>query len=177
MAKEVKKRGVKKKAGYNKYKKNTESVVQEPEVAYQPTPRHKKNGAHVILLPGLHATTSNQKIAIIKKGVSKNELTEIKKESDLDYDTLSNILSVSRATLINKKPSEKFDQPTSERIVMLADVIAYGQSVFENKAHFSEWIKKPNKALGNKTPIELMDTIYGIDEVKKEIARIEFGVF
>ncbi len=177
MPKAAKKSGPKKKGSYNKYKKNTGPEVQGTEVAYQSAPGHKKNGAHLVLFPGLHATTSNQKIAIIKKGVSKNELTEIKKESDLDYDTLSNILSVSRATLINKKPSEKFDQPTSERIVMLADVIAYGQSVFENKAHFSEWIKKPSKALGNKTPIELMDTIYGIDEVKKELARIEFGIF
>ena len=61
--------------------------------------------------------------------------------------------------------------------MLLADVIAYGQSVFEDKDSFNEWLKANNRALGNKPPIELMDTIYGIDEVKKEIGRIEYGVF
>ena len=90
---------------------------------------------------------------------------------------MSIILSVSRAKLINKKPTEKFDQSTSERIMLLADVIAYGQSVFEGRNIFNRWLKKINKALGNKSPLELMDTVYGIQEVKKEIGRIEHGVF
>ena len=124
-----------------------------------------------------HEIPVEKKIALIKNGVSKNDLNEIKAESDLDYDTLSNILSVSRAKLINKKGAEKFDQTTSERIMLLADVVAYGQSVFEDKDTFNEWMKKTNMALGNQTPLELMDTIYGIQEVKKEIGRIEYGVF
>jgi len=61
--------------------------------------------------------------------------------------------------------------------MLLADVVVYGQFVFEDKDSFNEWLKTNNKALGNKAPIELMDTIYGIDEVKKEIGRIEYGVF
>jgi putative toxin-antitoxin system antitoxin component (TIGR02293 family) len=125
----------------------------------------------------VHQIPAAKKISMIKNGVSKNELNEIKEESDLDYDTLSNILSVSRAKLINKKGAEKFDQATSERIMLLADVIAYGQSVFEDKDAFNEWMKKTNMALGSKTPLELMDTLYGIQEVKKEIGRIEYGVF
>ena len=125
----------------------------------------------------VHEIPAEKKIALIKNGVSKNDLNEIKAESALDYDTLSNILSVSRAKLINKKGAEKFDQATSERIMLLADVVAYGQSVFEDKDTFNEWMKKTNMALGNQTPLELMDTIYGIQEVKKEIGRIEYGVF
>ena len=119
----------------------------------------------------------SEKIIIIKNGISKKELEAIKEESNLDYETLSSILSVSKAKLHSKKGTEKFDQNTSERIMLLADVIAYGQSVFEDKDSFNEWLKANNRALGNKPPIELMDTIYGIDEVKKEIGRIEYGVF
>ena len=125
----------------------------------------------------VHEIPADKKITMIKNGVSKNDLKEIKEESGLDYDTLSNILSVSRAKLINKKGAEKFDRATSERIMLLADVISYGQSVFEDKDAFNEWMKKTNMALGNKTPLDLMDTIYGIQEVKKEIGRIEYGVF
>jgi putative toxin-antitoxin system antitoxin component (TIGR02293 family) len=124
-----------------------------------------------------YAAPVSEKINVIKNGVSKQELEAVKEESDLDYETLSNILSVSKAKLHSKKGADKFDQNTSERIMLVADLVAYGQSVFEHKDSFNEWLKTNNTALGNKTPIELMDTIYGIDEVKKEIGRIEYGVF
>ena len=125
----------------------------------------------------MHVVPAADKISIIKNGISKKELEIIKEESNLDYETLSGILSVSKAKLHSKKGAEKFDQNTSERIMLLADVLAYGQSVFEDKDSFNEWLKTNSKALGNKAPIELMDTIYGIDEVRKEIGRIEYGVF
>jgi uncharacterized protein (DUF2384 family) len=28
-----------------------------------------------------------------------------------------------------------------------------------------------------KVPLEIMDTLYGMEEVKKELGRIEYGVF
>jgi putative toxin-antitoxin system antitoxin component (TIGR02293 family) len=163
---------------YTANKKNTGSS--EPVGAHAGSKSKKaRNGSSIssVQISNLHTIPTGEKIAIIRNGVSKNELQEIKDESNLDYDTLSNILSVSRAKLINKKPAEKFDQATSERIMLLADVIAYGQSVFEDKELFNTWMKKPSVALGGKTPLEMMDTIYGLQEVKKELGRIEYGVY
>ncbi len=128
-------------------------------------------------LAAIHSMDAGEKITLIRNGVSKNDLKNIKELSGLDYDTLSTILAVSRATLINKKGVEKFDAPTSERILFLADTLAYGQSVFEDKDRFNTWMKSNNKSLGDKTPLELMDTLYGIQEIKKLIGRIEYGVF
>lgn len=152
--------------------------------------RHKngtiRNGSKVykagsskglILMDAIPSMDTEEKITLIRHGVSKNDLEEIKEQSGLDYDTLSTILAVSRATLINKKGIERFDSATSERILLLADILAYGQSVFEDKDRFNTWMKNSNKALGDKAPLELMDTLYGIQEVKKLIGRIEYGVF
>jgi putative toxin-antitoxin system antitoxin component (TIGR02293 family) len=121
--------------------------------------------------------TSQYKIGIIKNGITKNQLEAIKSETDFDYRTLSGLLSVSRTTLIKKKGDERFDQPTSERIMILAELISYGRDVFESRERFNAWIKEPSMALGNKTPLELLDTVYGIEEVKKELGRIEYGVY
>jgi putative toxin-antitoxin system antitoxin component (TIGR02293 family) len=130
-----------------------------------------------VLLDAIPSMDTGQKINLIRDGVSKNDLEVIKEQSGLDYDTLSTILAVSRATLINKKGIEKFDSATSERILLLADTLAYGQSVFEDKDRFNTWMKTSNKALGDKTPLALMDTLYGIQEIKKLIGRIEYGIF
>ena len=138
-----------------------------------------KAGSHKlpVLLDAIPSMDTGQKINLIRDGVSKNDLEVIKEQSDLDYDTLSTILAVSRATLINKKGIEKFDSATSERILLLADTLAYGQSVFEDKHRFNTWMKTSNKSLGDKPPLALMDTLYGIQEIKKLIGRIEYGIF
>jgi putative toxin-antitoxin system antitoxin component (TIGR02293 family) len=120
--------------------------------------------------------TSQYKIGIVKNGITKKQLEAIKSETDFDYHTLSNLLAVSRTTLIKKKGEDKFDQPTSERIMLLAELISFGREVFESKELFNCWLKKPSFALGGKAPLELLDTIYGIAEVKKELGRIEYGV-
>lgn len=125
----------------------------------------------------LPATTTSGKIALIKNGLSKANLDNIKTEAELDYGTLSTILSVSRAKLLSKKSHEKFDPATSERILLLADVIAYGKTVFEDDERFRAWLRKSSKALGGATPLQYMDTIYGMGEVKKELGRIEYGIF
>jgi putative toxin-antitoxin system antitoxin component (TIGR02293 family) len=121
--------------------------------------------------------TSQYKIGIIKNGITKTQLEAIKSETDFDYNTLSNLLAVSRTTLIKKKGEDKFDQPTSERIMLLAELLSYGREVFESKERFNRWLKEPSNALSGNAPLELLDTLYGIDEVKKELGRIEYGVY
>jgi putative toxin-antitoxin system antitoxin component (TIGR02293 family) len=119
----------------------------------------------------------SEKIEIIRRGISKKQLTTIKNELNLDYDELSAVLSTSRSTLINKKSSEKFDAPISEKIMLLNDVLGYGRLVFGDNNIFNNWLRTPSQALGKTAPLSLMDTLYGIDEVKKEIGRIEYGVY
>ncbi len=128
-------------------------------------------------LSDLYRLSSATKIGYIKRGISKLYLVGIKDAINLDYDTLGRILSVSRAKLLSKKPEEKFDQLTSERIMLLADVFSYGLVVFEDRDRLTAWLKRPSKALGDKSPIDMMDTLYGIQEVKNELGRIEYGVY
>jgi len=117
------------------------------------------------------------KIGIVKNGISKKQLEAIKSQTDLNYGHLSTILSISRTSLINKKGDARFNPATSERIMRLADVLCYGREVFECRELFNSWIRIPCIALGGKSPLELLDTLYGMEEVKKELGRIEHGVF
>jgi uncharacterized protein (DUF2384 family) len=57
------------------------------------------------------------------------------------------------------------------------DVYEYGYEVFEDRDKFNKWIQTNNRALGNRIPLEVMDTIFGIDEVKNVITRIDHGVY
>lgn len=83
-------------------------------------------------------------------------------------------------TTYNKKKNEHslLDSRDSELIVLITELIDYGQKVFNNENEkFQRWLKKPNLSLGGKTPESLLDTTTGIDEVNYCLNRIEYGNF
>ncbi len=121
--------------------------------------------------------TAYDKIEMINKGVSKKDLEFLKQKSGLDYDQLSEVLSVARATLINKKGADKFNPTLSEKIVSLADIYSYGYEVFEDEARFNRWVFKPNQSLGGKAPYHFLDNQYGREEIKNLIGKIDYGVY
>ena len=121
--------------------------------------------------------TPYEKIEMINNGISKKDLEYLKQKSGLDYDQLAEVLSVARATLINKKGNEKFNQSLSEKIVSLADIYAYGFEVFEDEDRFNTWVFRPNQSLGGKAPYNFLGNQYGREEVKNLIGRIDYGVY
>lgn len=125
----------------------------------------------------LNDLTSIQKMKIIKNGISKTYLEVLKKATSLDYDSLAGALSVTRATLINKKGTEKFSGQISERIVSLADLYSFGYEVFEDKDRFNKWMFIPNQALGGLAPFDIVDNYYGREEIRSLIGRIAYGVY
>jgi len=133
------------------------------------------------MLQGVHKQAINitayEKIEMINKGISKKDLEYLKQKSGLGYDQLSHVLDVARATLINKKGTEKFNQSLSEKIVSLADIYSYGYEVFEDEDRFNQWIFRPNKSLGGSTPYSFLNNQYGREEVKNLIGRIDYGVY
>ncbi len=153
--------------------------VKEAAVAYttsNPLKKVEPQKDNAKVIP-VYQWSSYDKIDAIKKGISKEELEALKNESCLDYDALAIILNVAKATLHNKKGKEKFDQYISERIFLLADVYSYGYEVFVDKERFNQWMKTTNRALGNIKPLSLLDTLYGMEEIKHLIGRIEHGVY
>jgi putative toxin-antitoxin system antitoxin component (TIGR02293 family) len=153
-------------------------VAKEPAVAYithNPLKRvEEKQKGKVV---PVYRWSSFEKIDAVKSGVSKEELENLKMGAELDYDTLARLLNIAKATLHNKKGKEKFDIAISERIFHLADLYSYGYEVFDDRERFNKWMKQENRALGGVTPISLIDTLYGVEEVKHLIGRIEYGVY
>jgi putative toxin-antitoxin system antitoxin component (TIGR02293 family) len=121
--------------------------------------------------------TSLEKMEMVDRGLTKNHLTQLKKITKLDYDDLARALSVTRATLINKKGDDKFAPVVTEKIVGLADLYSYGYKVFEDPERFNQWMFRPNRALGGLPPYDLIHNQFGREEIKNLIGRIEYGVY
>lgn len=121
--------------------------------------------------------TSIQKMRIVRGGITKTYLKKLKEETSLDYDALAQALSVTRATLINKKGDQKFSDHVSERIIAVAEIYSFGYEVFEDKTRFNQWMFFPNQALSGAVPFDLMDNQFGREEIRNLIGRIAYGVY
>ncbi len=128
------------------------------------------------IIPSENQMTTFEKMEKLKQGLSKTDLESFKKRTKLDYDKLSHVLSVTRSTLIKKKGDQTYAVAVAERMLDLADIYSYGYKVFADEKKFQEWIFKPNHALGQKAPYDILDNQFGRLEVKNLIGRIEFGV-
>ena len=172
--------------------KTTTSQVNKSPNAYNLSKTGKENAVlqvvksiaqnNAVILSGATKIPETQmtyfeKMHVIKDGISKEDLENFKKKAALDYDKLAKALSVTRATLINKKKQEKFNAVLSERILSLADIYSYGYEVFEDEERFNKWMFSPNRALGGNMPYELANNQFGREEIKNLIGRIEYGVY
>jgi putative toxin-antitoxin system antitoxin component (TIGR02293 family) len=175
-----------------KLKDESSSTVAEAATAYE-----NKSTAHKANLVAHRGGISSKKTSILSNiadkqesqmsalekmdaarvGVTKKDLENLKQKTMLDYNKLAKALSVTRATLINKKKQEKFNAALSERIIGLADIYSYGYEVFEDEERFNRWVLEPNQALNGKAPFELIDNQFGREEVRNIIGRIAYGVY
>jgi putative toxin-antitoxin system antitoxin component (TIGR02293 family) len=153
----------------------TKAFVQELLPAYH---TGTKAGSILKVVKGPeNKLTGMEKMELVEDGISKLSLEALKKQMGFDYDQLAQVLNVARATLINKKSSEKFNTDLSDKIMNLADIITYGFEVFEDHARFKAWLLSPVRALGGKRPFDLLHTSFGRDEVRDLLGRIDHGVY
>lgn len=116
-------------------------------------------------------------IALSQKGVPKTSLTNLAKYLSLSISQISKLLPISERTIQRYTPNKLFDHLVSEQIIAITEVVVKGVAVFEDKDRFLAWMNHPTVALGNKKPIDLLNSRFGLDMVLDELVRIEHGVY
>jgi putative toxin-antitoxin system antitoxin component (TIGR02293 family) len=130
------------------------------------------------LLKQKSAATPLELIERSKKGIKGAQFIKYQKESPLFDEEWSHILNLTIRTLYRYRTENKtFDKAASERILEVMGILEKGWKVFGSKEKFNMWLRIPSIALGGKAPIEFFDTSTGIQYIKDELGRIEYGVF
>jgi putative toxin-antitoxin system antitoxin component (TIGR02293 family) len=115
-------------------------------------------------------------IALVRKGVPYRALASAKAELDVSNEDLS-LLGMKKRTLARRRGEERLTADESERLVRLARVAARAEEVLGDRGAALRWLRKPNRALGQASPLELLDTDLGLDAVLGVLGRVEHGVF
>jgi putative toxin-antitoxin system antitoxin component (TIGR02293 family) len=112
-----------------------------------------------------------------RQGISKKTLLKISETSGLSLKELSGLLPVSLRTIQRYKENDRLEPGISERALLITEVLGRGMEVFKSVGKLQHWLHTPAVALGNRTPISLLDTSFGARMVTDLLGRIEYGVY
>jgi putative toxin-antitoxin system antitoxin component (TIGR02293 family) len=112
-----------------------------------------------------------------KRGVTKEYLENVANKLGLTIYEIAPLLHLSSRTLLRYQPAELMDTPVSEHLILLDKLITEGCEVLGNDANFKEWLHSKIRAFEFEKPIQLLDTIFGIQMVNQILGRIKYGVY
>ena len=116
-------------------------------------------------------------IRLTREGIKKATLKSLAAYLGITMETMSRLLHSSYRNIQRKNEKELLDTLKTEKVLELAAFAQRGIEVIGDKAAFKDWLQSPLMALGNKTPLDFLDTSFGIQLVLKILGRLEQGVF
>ena len=116
-------------------------------------------------------------IDLSRTGIRKSTLKSLADYLGITMETLSGLLHSSYRNIQRKDNDELLDTLKTEKVLELAAFAQRGIEVIGDKESFTEWLQSPLVALGNKTPLDFLDTSFGIQMVTKILGRLEQGVY
>jgi putative toxin-antitoxin system antitoxin component (TIGR02293 family) len=116
-------------------------------------------------------------IEMVRKGIKFSLFSKFAIGIPFSQSDWSNFLHISERTLQRyQKEQGTFDSPQSERILEIALLYNKGKEVFGDSEKFNLWLDSKNLALGGIKPKSLFDSTFGINLLKDELTKIEYGV-
>jgi putative toxin-antitoxin system antitoxin component (TIGR02293 family) len=115
-------------------------------------------------------------IRLTRKGINKKQLLFLVKYLSLNLTEISKILPISIRTLQRYNKNRILNTDVTNQSLLIAELFTKGVRVFGNLDKFNLWLRSPNSALSGYMPIDLLDTTFGLELIKDELGRIEYGV-
>ena len=121
------------------------------------------------------ALNSGARIKLIRTGVAADVLVSASEYFDMPRAKFVKFLGMSSATADRKIKNQNLLGPlASERLERLALIGNFAEKVFGNVDMARNWMLRENIVLGD-TPLSMLDTGMGGDEVRKVLASIAYG--
>lgn len=114
----------------------------------------------------------------IKRGFRPEVFVSFKKNTKLSNSVLSRALGVSARSidrLVMVKGTTRIKPAVSDRLYRIAKIVALAEEVLEDREQALEWLSSKQAGLGNRVPLDLVETEAGTREVEEEMQRIEHG--
>ncbi len=85
-------------------------------------------------------------------------------------------LAIPERTLHRLKRASVVPAGIADKVARTHDVLDRASDVLGSRGAARQWLARPNPALGGRTPLSLLDTSLGWEQVKQVLGRIEHGI-
>jgi putative toxin-antitoxin system antitoxin component (TIGR02293 family) len=113
--------------------------------------------------------------AAIREGFPQTVVAEVMHAAGLTLKELATSLDLSPRSLQRRRRQGRLAGYESDRVYRLARVVALAKRYLGTDEAVPHWLRRPNRALGGSTPLELLDTELGARAVENVLGRIAYG--
>lgn len=116
-------------------------------------------------------------VEIGSKGVTKKAVSNLANYLSLSSKQVADLLPVTERTLHRYSSTQHLNQSISEQVLQIAEVLAKGAEVFDDKTKLLMWLNTAHKVFSGNTPFSLLKSRFGAELVLEELGRIEYGIY
>jgi putative toxin-antitoxin system antitoxin component (TIGR02293 family) len=121
-------------------------------------------------------TPTAARIDVIRSGVPARVVDDMVEYLDIPKHVIFGVLHMPESTAHKLiKDNRPLDSAASERVVRVADIIRMAEESFGGRQAATRWLKTANLGLGGATPLSMLDTEPGADEVRRILSSIDSG--
>ncbi len=121
-------------------------------------------------------TSPKAKHDAIKKGLEPKAIQDLIEIAGVTQTDAAHILDLTEPTLRKYiKTGKKLNTGLSEHLIQLFELFDKGMDTFGSLEEFKNWLPHQNIGIGA-VPMDLLDTLTGINIIKNELIRIDYGV-
>jgi putative toxin-antitoxin system antitoxin component (TIGR02293 family) len=113
--------------------------------------------------------------AAIREGFPQRVVDEVMRAAGITLKELAAALDLSARSLQRRRREGRLATHESDRLYRLARIIGLAKHYLGDGETASRWLKRPNRALGGSTPLEMIDTEPGARAVENVLGRIAHG--
>ena len=111
----------------------------------------------------------------IREGFPQKVVEEVMQSARITLSELAATLDLSARSLQRRRRAGRLARFESDRLYRLARIVALAKHYLGDDETATRWLKRANRALGGKVPIEVIDTELGAREVENVLGRIAYG--
>jgi len=122
------------------------------------------------------AGTEHALIEAVRGGLPFETFAAVRDALGLSGKELAQLIGIAERTLQTRKHTGRFTPAESDRLLRVARAYARTVEFFGSPEAASAWLKKPAPALHEQTPLSLLDTEVGAQQVITLLNQLEYGV-
>ncbi len=145
----------------------------------EPAPPSEPDEADRILGLLIHPQGGDAElVALTRRGIGAATAKTLMSRWDLEARQFAAILGTSPRTLARRVQNKQaLDSVESDRLIRFLRVVVLAEAVLGDTDRALDWLRCGNRALDGVTPLSLLDTDPGVEQVEEILNRIAFGVY